>query len=97
MEDAGVLEESDEVVLAAVRDELREIAGVTAKPRFWRIARWPRSMAQYAVGHPQRVTEIEARTAAIPGLYLAGNAYRGIGVPDCIRMGKAAAQAILSG
>jgi oxygen-dependent protoporphyrinogen oxidase len=97
MEDAGVLEESDEVVLAAVLDELREIAGVTAQPRFWRIARWPRSMAQYAVGHPQRVAELQARVAAIPGLYLAGNAYQGIGVPDCIRMGKAAAAAILAG
>jgi oxygen-dependent protoporphyrinogen oxidase len=97
VEDAGVLEESDEVVLAAVLDELREIAGVTAQPRFWRIARWPRSMAQYAVGHPQRVAELQARVAAIPGLYLAGNAYQGIGVPDCIRMGKAAAAAILAG
>ncbi len=97
MEDAAVLEESDEAVLAAVRDELREIAGVTAQPRFWRIARWPRSMAQYAVGHPQRVAELEARVSAIPGLYLAGNAYQGIGVPDCIRMGKAAARAILAG
>jgi oxygen-dependent protoporphyrinogen oxidase len=97
MEDAGVLEESDEAVLAAVLDELREIAGVTAQPRFWRIARWPRSMAQYAVGHPQRVAELQARVAAIPGLYLAGNAYQGIGVPDCIRMGKAAAAAILAG
>jgi oxygen-dependent protoporphyrinogen oxidase len=95
--DAGVLEETDEIVLAEVLDELREIAGVTAQPRFWRIARWPRSMAQYAVGHPQRVAELEARAAAIPGLYLAGNAYQGIGVPDCIRMGKAAAQAILAG
>jgi oxygen-dependent protoporphyrinogen oxidase len=97
MEDAGVLDETDEAVLAAVLDELREIAGVTAQPRFWRIARWPRSMAQYAVGHPQRVAELQARVAAIPGLYLAGNAYQGIGVPDCIRMGKAAAQAILAG
>jgi oxygen-dependent protoporphyrinogen oxidase len=96
-QDAGILEETDEVVLAAALYELREIAGVTAQPRFWRIARWPRSMAQYAVGHPRRVAELEARVAAIPGLYLAGNAYHGIGVPDCIRMGKAAAAAILAG
>ena len=54
-------------------------------------------MAQYTVGHPQRVAEIEARVSAIPGLYLAGNAYKGIGMPDCIRMGKAAARAILAG
>ena len=92
MEDAAALTEPDDGILAGVLTELRAIAGVTAKPRFWRIARWPRSMAQYAVG----LAEIEARTAAIPGLYLAGNAYTGIGVPDCIRMGRAAAEKILT-
>jgi len=97
MEDAGVLDEPDEQVLAAVTGELREIAGVSAVPRFSRIFRWPRSMAQYTVGHLQRLAEIEARCAQIPGLYLAGNAYQGIGIPDCIRMGKAAAEKILRG
>jgi oxygen-dependent protoporphyrinogen oxidase len=93
--DAAALDESDEAVIAAVTSELAEIAGVTARPRFTRIARWPKSMAQYTVGHAQRLAEIQARVAAIPGLYLAGNAYTGIGIPDCIRMGKAAAQEIL--
>jgi oxygen-dependent protoporphyrinogen oxidase len=97
MEDAGVLGESDEAVAAAVTAELREIAGVTAPPRFTRIARWPRSMAQYTVGHPARQAELEARLAQIPGLYVAGNAYQGIGIPDCIRMGRAAADKILAG
>jgi oxygen-dependent protoporphyrinogen oxidase len=95
-DDAGALNESDEAILAAVVSELREICGLKAQPRFTRIARWPRSMAQYTVGHPQRLKEIEARAAAIPGLYLAGNAYTGIGIPDCIRMGKAAAEGILA-
>jgi oxygen-dependent protoporphyrinogen oxidase len=52
-------------------------------------------MAQYTVGHPQRLAEIQARTPAAGGLHLAGNAYEGIGVPDCIRMGKQAAARIL--
>jgi oxygen-dependent protoporphyrinogen oxidase len=95
-EDAGVLGESDEAVIAAVIEELREIAGVTAAPRFTRIARWPRSMAQYTVGHPARQAELEERIAQLPGLYVAGNAYQGIGIPDCIRMGRAAAENILS-
>jgi oxygen-dependent protoporphyrinogen oxidase len=97
MEDAGVLAERDDGIIAAVTAELREIAGIGARPRFTRIARWPRSMAQYSVGHGQRVEELEARVAGIPGLHLAGNAYSGIGIPDCIRMGKQAAQRILAG
>ena len=95
MEDAGVLGESDEAIIAAVARELQEIAGFTARPRFTRIARWPRSMAQYTVGHPQRLAEIQARTPPASGLHLAGNAYEGIGIPDCIRLGRRAAARIL--
>jgi oxygen-dependent protoporphyrinogen oxidase len=53
-------------------------------------------MAQYVVGHGERLKEIESRTAAIPGLHLAGNAYTGIGIPDCIRMGRQAAARIVA-
>jgi len=94
--DAAAAAESDEAILAAVASELQEIAGFTASPRFSRLFRWPRSMAQYPVGHPQRMAELDTRVAAIPSLYLAGNAYQGIGVPDCIRMGRAAAGEILA-
>lgn len=93
-EDAGVLAESDDSVLDAVKRELRDLAGVTATPRFTRITRWSRSMAQYPVGHPRRMAELWTRMASLPGLHLAGNAYDGIGVPDCIRMGKTAAERI---
>jgi oxygen-dependent protoporphyrinogen oxidase len=95
MEDAGILAESDEAIAAMVASELRDIAGVSATPRFTRISRWPRSMAQYTVGHTARQDELESRLSLVPGLYLAGNAYRGIGIPDCIRMGRAAAESIL--
>jgi oxygen-dependent protoporphyrinogen oxidase len=95
MEDAGVLGESDEAVGDAVTRELQEIAGFTARPRFTRIARWPRAMAQYTVGHPQRLAEMQARTPPAGGIHLAGNAYEGIGIPDCIRMGRQAAARIL--
>ena len=53
-------------------------------------------MAQYTVGHPQRLAEMAARAAAVPGLHLAGNAYEGIGIPDCIRMGRRAAEKIVA-
>jgi oxygen-dependent protoporphyrinogen oxidase len=96
MGDAAVLEVSDDAIVAVVAAELQEIAGITARPKFSRIFRWPRSMAQYTVGHPQRLAEMQARVAQIPGLHLAGNAYTGIGIPDCIRMGKAAAGRVLA-
>ncbi|MCX6625038.1 MAG: protoporphyrinogen oxidase [Acidobacteria bacterium] len=95
--DETVFAESDEALIASVGEELREIMGVTAAPTFHRISRWPRSMAQYTVGHSVRVAEVEARRRQLPGLHLAGNAYYGIGIPDCIRMGKQAAEAIAAG
>lgn len=87
----SVLEEPDESLIAAARAELRRMIGLTAEPRFHRIARWPRSMAQYTVGHGARMKQLEEVLLQAPGLHLAGNAYTGIGVPDCIRMGKEAA------
>jgi oxygen-dependent protoporphyrinogen oxidase len=92
--DPGVLNETDDAVIEMVTTELRETAGVIARPAFTRIARWPRAMAQYPVGHTARFAELDARVASLPGIYLAGNAYQGIGIPDCIRMGRAAAEKI---
>ena len=94
MDDGAILSESDDAIIAAVTRELHEMVGFHAAPSFSRIFRWPRSMAQYTVGHPARLAEIQARAAAIPGFHLAGNAYTGIGIPDCIRMGKQAAESI---
>jgi protoporphyrinogen/coproporphyrinogen III oxidase len=65
-----------------------------ALPCFARVFQCGRSMAQYKAGHSQRVAEIRAPAAAIPGLYLAGDAYEGIGIPDCIRTGRDAAERI---
>jgi oxygen-dependent protoporphyrinogen oxidase len=93
-EDSSVLSLSDEDLIGDLRSELQAIMGVTETPVFSHIARWPRSMAQYTVGHAGRVREIESRVAGMGGLHLAGNAYHGIGVPDCVRMGKQAAEAI---
>jgi protoporphyrinogen/coproporphyrinogen III oxidase len=93
-EDAEALSLSDESLIAGIRGELRDIMGVTETPVITRIARWPRSMAQYTVGHGDRVREIEARLEQLPGLHLAGNAYHGIGIPDCVRMAKEVADKI---
>jgi oxygen-dependent protoporphyrinogen oxidase len=85
---------TDDELVAAARNELRRIMGVQAGPVFNSVARWPNAMAQYTVGHQQRVERIQAIVETIPGLHLAGNAYRGIGIPDCVKMGKDAADRI---
>jgi oxygen-dependent protoporphyrinogen oxidase len=90
----STLGDGDDAIVREVREELREIAGVVAEPLFSKVFRWPRSMAQYTVGHGARVLELEGRLESIPGLLIAGNGYHGIGVPDCIRMGKQAAERI---
>lgn len=95
--DEDLLGESDEHLEALVKTELEQILGLRARPLLVRVARWPRSMAQYTVGHSERLAAIRARLARWPGLLVAGNAYEGIGVPDCVRMGRQAAQAILAG
>jgi oxygen-dependent protoporphyrinogen oxidase len=91
-----ILQLSDEQILAIVREELRQIIGLTADPVFTRIYRWKGAMAQYGVGHLDRLQRIDKLLAKIPGLALAGNGYRGIGVPDCIRAGSEAASKTLA-
>jgi protoporphyrinogen/coproporphyrinogen III oxidase len=90
------LEETDDSLVEAARRELLSIMGLQAVPVFHSIARWPHSMAQYTVGHERRVDHIEEILRDLPGLHLVGNAYHGIGIPDCIRMGKEAAARITS-
>jgi protoporphyrinogen/coproporphyrinogen III oxidase len=85
----------DDALVATVRAELRALLGIAADPVLLRVARHPRAMPQYAVGHLERVVEIERRTVALPGLALAGSAYRGVGIPDCVRSGEAAADAVV--
>ncbi|MBZ5632116.1 MAG: protoporphyrinogen oxidase [Acidobacteriia bacterium] len=92
----AVLGEPDDALIAIAREELAAILGLTAAPIFTGVYRWPRSMAQYIVGHGARLKEIETHASAVPGLHLAGNAYTGIGIPDCIRMGRQAAAKIIT-
>ena len=93
---AELFERNDAEITDMVRGELRQLLGIQAAPLFTRIARYPQSMPQYRVGHLQLVDEIEKRSAQHPGLALAGNAYRGVGLADCVRSGEAAADAVFS-
>jgi len=84
-----------DATIALVRGELRELLGITAPPLLTRVRHHVHAMPQYGVGHLDRVAEIERRAAAAPALLLAGAAYRGVGIPDCVRSGEAAAEAAL--
>jgi oxygen-dependent protoporphyrinogen oxidase len=92
--DEAVLGLSDEEFLEMVSRELKTILKLKAHPIFSRVYRWRGAMAQYDSGHLARVARIEKRVSAIPGLALAGNAFHGIGVPDCIRSGMEAAKSV---
>jgi protoporphyrinogen/coproporphyrinogen III oxidase len=88
---------SDDAIIAVVRDELQQILGLRAEPLFARVYKWKSAMAQYGVGHLERLDRIERLRQQLPKLALAGNGYRGIGVPDCIRSAQEAARQVLSG
>ena len=93
--DEAVLTLTDDEMLETVHRELQDIVKLDARPIFARVYRWRGAMAQYESGHIARVERIEKRVKEIPGLALAGNAYHGIGVPDCIRSGMEVANALL--
>jgi oxygen-dependent protoporphyrinogen oxidase len=90
--DEAAVSLSDSDLSALGQKELREILEIETNPAFLRVHRWPRAMPQYEVRHLSLVQQIEETCAALPGLYLAGNAYHGVGVPDCIRSGQLAAE-----
>jgi oxygen-dependent protoporphyrinogen oxidase len=97
----ALLAETDEALVETVRCELAEILGaavigLSIEPEHTQVSRWRRAMAQYAVGHRQRTERIAARVAELPGLRLVGNAYDGIGIPDCIRLGRKASKELLA-
>jgi oxygen-dependent protoporphyrinogen oxidase len=93
--DEQILALSDEDILGIVRDELNQIIGLSAEPLFTRVFKWKGAMAQYGVGHLERLKRIDSLLQKLHGLALAGNGYSGIGVPDCVRSGTEAAVKVL--
>ncbi|HYI74104.1 MAG TPA: protoporphyrinogen oxidase [Gaiellaceae bacterium] len=88
-----VTQDSDAELVRMARDEVAFL-GVAADPELTRVHRWPLGMPQYVLGHPERLARIEGALVAHPGLALAGAAYRGVGIPDCIRSGELAAESV---
>lgn len=96
-EDQESVKLPDDQLLAAVRRDIRETMGITAEPLFTEITRLNHSMPQYPVGHVSRMNALRERLAEqLPGVWVTGAAFDGVGLPDCIRQGKEAAQAVLS-
>jgi oxygen-dependent protoporphyrinogen oxidase len=93
--DEQILSLPDEEILRIVREELAQIVKVTAEPLFTRVFKWRGAMAQYGVGHLERLQRIESLRQKHSGLALAGNGYSGIGVPDCVRSGTEAVKTVL--
>ena len=86
---------SDADLVQVARDELQDVTGTTHSPLFTRVFRWPKAMPQYTLGHRERISAVEQTLQSETGLFLAGNAYAGVGIPDCIRSGERAADGAL--
>jgi protoporphyrinogen/coproporphyrinogen III oxidase len=82
-------------LISRVQDDLRDLLGIERAPLFSELTRWEQSMPQYHVGHLEKVQRIHERVALLPHMRLAGNAYSGLGIPDCIRSGETAADQLI--
>ena len=85
---AEQVEWDDDRLAKAVHEEMKLAMGVTGTPVFKRVVRWPNAIPQYVIGHLDRVARIDALAAKHPGLFLTGNAYRGVALGDCVEQGE---------
>jgi oxygen-dependent protoporphyrinogen oxidase len=90
----SLFEQDDAAMIESVRRELRALLGIASEPLLTRIHRHPQAMPQYRVGHLDRMARVDAALARHAGLAVAGNAYRGVGIPDCVHSGELAAEAV---
>src|SRR5262249_49183711 len=89
---ADLLAREDQALVALAKADLTPLLGITGEPILAPVWRYPRAMPQYDGGHLERVAAIEARLETLPGLGLAGAAYRGVGIADCVHAGELAAE-----
>jgi protoporphyrinogen/coproporphyrinogen III oxidase len=86
----------DDELIALAREEFGQLLGISGEPLLVNVARQPHAMPQYYVGHNQRIQQIDERLSQVHGLYFAGNAYEGVGIPQCIHSGETAAQRVVN-
>lgn len=87
---------NDDQLLSTILAELNAILGLNEAPLFSHVYRWDCALPQYSTGHLERVAEMEQTLAGLRGLHLIGNSFHGIGIPDCIKSGRKAAEKIIS-
>lgn len=90
-----ILRREDQELVATIRAELASLCGITAEPTYTEVNRWWKAMPQYTIGHLGRLEQLDAVVSRYPGLILTGAAYRGVGIPDCIRDGALAAEQVI--
>ncbi|HKT35472.1 MAG TPA: protoporphyrinogen oxidase [Nitrospira sp.] len=91
----SILELEDRALVARAKAELKEMCGLAVEPTYVEVNRWMNAMPQYRLGHLERVEQAEVALGRYGGLVLTGSAYRGIGIPDCIRDGAIAAEKVI--
>jgi oxygen-dependent protoporphyrinogen oxidase len=87
----------DDKIISMVFDELKPVLSFKTDPDMIRIYRWEKAIPQYLLGHSKKISSIEERLKSCPGLYLTGNAYKGIGINDCVENGYRLAEEITAG
>ena len=90
-----LIQESDDRLYEKAWHDVQDLLGIRTRPTWHRVVRWIAAMPQYLVGHPSRLDRIDAELENYPSLALAGNAYRGVGIPQCVRSGRLAAERIV--
>jgi oxygen-dependent protoporphyrinogen oxidase len=94
--DEAIVEQSDDEIVNVVLDDLNKIMRINGRPEFAIVSRWKEAMPQYLVGHKERMETIKAKmTVELPGVFLAGSSYEGLGLPDCIDQGEEAVKKVL--
>ncbi|MGY0692840.1 protoporphyrinogen oxidase [Virgibacillus sp. FSP13] len=95
--DQSVVDLSDEEIVDIVLKDLNKTMNITQEPDFSVISRWKNAMPQYTVGHKERIAEVRDQASEqLPGVFLTGSSYEGIGVPDCIEQGEKAVADVLT-
>ncbi|ASN06567.1 protoporphyrinogen oxidase [Virgibacillus necropolis] len=94
--DQEVVDLTDEEIKDIVLEDLNKTMNITQAPKFSVITRWRNARPQYTVGHTERITKIRGKMAEmLPGVYLAGSSFEGVGIPDCIEQGEKAVDNVL--